>query len=135
MWRVATLLNPRRQQSVSQKLNGHHGHLWQARYYDFNASTPEKRVEKLKYIHLNPVRRGLVSKREGWAWSSYRHYALGGLGAVQIESPSRRGSGDKSANQTPAVVRMSSDPSHGTEIRLSDQSMTSFLSAKYQRFS
>jgi len=62
-------------------------HFWQKRYYDFNVCTPQKRVEKLKYIHLNPVQRGLVSRREDWPWSSYRHYALGESGTVQIESP------------------------------------------------
>jgi putative transposase len=74
-------------QSASRKLNGHHGHFWQARYYDFNVFTPEKRVEKLKYIHRNPVHRGLVERPEDWPWSSYRHYALGEVGTVQIESP------------------------------------------------
>ncbi|HEY4931142.1 MAG TPA: transposase [Terriglobales bacterium] len=74
-------------QSVSQKLNSHHGHLWQARYYDFSVFTPKKRVEKLKYIHRNPVHRGLVARAEDWPWSSYRHYALGEVGTVQIESP------------------------------------------------
>ena len=74
-------------QSVSQKLNSHHGHLWQARYYDFSVFTPKKRVEKLKYIHRNPVHRGLVARAEDWPWSSYRHYALGEVGTLQIESP------------------------------------------------
>jgi len=40
--------------------------LWQARYYDFNVYTGGKQVEKLKYIHRNPVRRGLVEKPEQW---------------------------------------------------------------------
>ena len=62
-------------------------HFWQTRYYDFNVFTAAKRVEKLKYIHRNPVHRGLVEKPEDWPWSSYRHYALGELGTVQIESP------------------------------------------------
>jgi putative transposase len=74
-------------QSVSQKLNSHHGHLWQARYYDFNVLSAAKRVEKLKYIHRNPVHRGLVARPEDWPWSSYRHYAIGEVGTVQIESP------------------------------------------------
>jgi putative transposase len=74
-------------QSISQRLNGHHGHFWQTRYYDFNVLTPQKRVEKLKYIHRNPVHRGLVTQAEDWPWSSYRHYALGEVGTVQIESP------------------------------------------------
>jgi putative transposase len=41
-------------------------HFWQTRYYDFNVCTPQKRVEKLKYIHRNPVTRGLVERPEDW---------------------------------------------------------------------
>ena len=43
-------------------------------------------MEKLRYIHRNPVRRGLVDKPEDWPWSSFRHYAAGVEGAVEIES-------------------------------------------------
>ena len=39
--------------------------FWQAHYYDFNVSTHEKFVEKLRYIHRNPVRRGLVTEARG----------------------------------------------------------------------
>ena len=74
-------------QSVSQKLKAPDGRFWQTRYYDFNVFTPAKRVEKLKYIHRNPVHRGLVENPEDWPWSSYRHYAIGEVGTVQIESP------------------------------------------------
>jgi hypothetical protein len=45
-----------------------------------------KFVEKLCYIHRNPVRRGLVARPEDWAWSSSRHYATGEISAVEIES-------------------------------------------------
>ena len=41
-------------QSVSQKLKAPDGRFWQTRYYDFNVRTPQKRVEKLKYIHRTP---------------------------------------------------------------------------------
>ena len=60
--------------------------FWQARYYDFNVWSEEKRAEKLRYIHRNPVRRGLVERPEDWQWSSFRHYATGGEGVVEIES-------------------------------------------------
>jgi len=60
--------------------------FWQAHYYDFNVSTHEKFVEKLRYIHRNPVRRGLVVKLEDWKWSSFRHYQTGLRGTVEIES-------------------------------------------------
>jgi putative transposase len=60
--------------------------FWQAHYYDFNVFTHAKFVEKLRYIHRNPVRRGLVAKPEDWAWSSFRHYQTGIRGTVEIES-------------------------------------------------
>src|SRR5438874_8952306 len=49
------------------------GPFWQARYYDFNVWSERKRIEKLRYIHRNPVKRGLVESPEQ-AWSSFRHY-------------------------------------------------------------
>ena len=61
-------------------------HFWQARYYDFNVWSDEKRVEKLRYIHRNPVKRGLVERPEDWRWSSFRHYLTGEEGIVEIES-------------------------------------------------
>ena len=60
--------------------------FWQARYYDFNVFTPDKRVEKLRYMHRNPVKRGLVSQPSEWAWSSFRHYATGEQRVAEVES-------------------------------------------------
>ena len=60
--------------------------FWQARYYDFNVWSEHKFVEKLRYIHRNPVQRGLVERPEEWAWSSFRHYANRDAGPVEIES-------------------------------------------------
>jgi putative transposase len=51
--------------------------FWQARYYDFNLWSERKFVEKIRYIHRNPVVRGLVVHPEDWAWSSFRHYMTG----------------------------------------------------------
>ena len=60
--------------------------FWQARYYDFNIWSEGKLVEKLRYIHRNPVKHGLVERPEDWAWSSFRHYLIGETGLVEIES-------------------------------------------------
>lgn len=49
-------------------------------------SGERKRVEKLRYIHNNPVSRGLVANPEERAWSSSRHYASGEESLVEIES-------------------------------------------------
>src|SRR6516165_5808451 len=68
--------------------------FWQRRYYDFNVRSEKKRIEKLRYMHRNPVVRGLVAKPDDWAWSSFHHYATGFEGTVEIESfwtASRRG--------------------------------------------
>jgi putative transposase len=59
---------------------------WQVRYYDFNVFSERKRVEKLRYMHRNPVERGLVQAPEEWEWSSFRHYLTGEKGRVEIES-------------------------------------------------
>ena len=60
--------------------------FWQKRYYDRNESEQKEFIEKLKYIHRNPVQRRLVDRPEDWKWSSYRHYACGENCGVQIES-------------------------------------------------
>ena len=75
-------------QNVARQLHEPEGgSFWQARYYDFNVWTEAKRIEKLRYIHRNPVVRGLVASPEMWAWSSFQHYASGAEGVVEIESP------------------------------------------------
>ena len=42
--------------------------FWQPRYYAFNLYSQKKAIEKLDYMHLNPVRAGLVEKAVDWAW-------------------------------------------------------------------
>jgi putative transposase len=41
-------------------------HVWQARFYDFNVWTEHERVEKLRYMRRNPVKRGLVTEPQQW---------------------------------------------------------------------
>ena len=61
------------------------GHVWQRRFYDFVVWSHAKRLEKLRYIHRNPVKRGLVLEPEQWPWSSFRHYAYGEAGPVLVD--------------------------------------------------
>jgi putative transposase len=63
---------------------GFSGQFWQRRFYDFNLWSQRKEVEKLKYMHRNPVVRGLVADPVDWRWSSYRSYAYGELGLVRV---------------------------------------------------
>ena len=67
-------------------LSGAPEHFWQKRYYDFNIRKYGQFVEKLRYIHRNPLKQGLCDRPENWHWSSFRHYATGAEGRVEIES-------------------------------------------------
>jgi putative transposase len=59
-------------------------HVWQRRFYDFVVFTDKKRIEKLRYMHSNPVARGLVLEPQQWPWSSFRHYAYDEPGPVLV---------------------------------------------------
>jgi putative transposase len=71
---------------TSMKLKGELKRFWLPRYYDFNVFCGEKLKEKLRYIHRNPVERGLVAAPEEYRWSSFRHYAMGERGVIEVES-------------------------------------------------
>jgi putative transposase len=73
-------------QGVARRLVGKAEHFWQKRYYDFNVRDEEQFKEKLRYIHRNPVQGELCESPEDWEWSSFRHYATGVEGRVEIES-------------------------------------------------
>lgn len=72
-------------QGVSRRLIGDAEHFWEKRYYDFNIRNRRQLLEKLRYIHRNPVKRRLCDRPEDWEWSSFRQYATGCEGRVQIE--------------------------------------------------
>ena len=74
-------------QSVSYRLGNGDSPFWEARYYDFNVFSEKKRIEKVRYLHRNPVTRGLVRRPEDWAWSSFRQYSTGGPGIVKLTLP------------------------------------------------
>ena len=72
--------------AATREFDGKHSPLWYKRYYDRNIRSYTDFLEKLRYIHRNPVKRGLVETPEGWLWSSFRHYATGEYCGVEIES-------------------------------------------------
>jgi hypothetical protein len=73
-------------QGVSRRLIVDADHFWQKRYYDSNIRSYAQFVEKLRYIHRNPVKARLCERPEKWEWSSFRHYATGWERRVEIES-------------------------------------------------
>ncbi len=60
---------------LMDKANGSAQHkVWKERFRCIALNQPGAVATKLQYMHLNPVKRGLVVSPEDWAWSSYSHY-------------------------------------------------------------
>ncbi|HET7840623.1 MAG TPA: transposase [Terriglobia bacterium] len=59
--------------------------VWQRRFYPFGIYSEKKRLEKLDYMHANPVKRGLVSSADQWPWSSFRFYQLGDTSVLKMD--------------------------------------------------
>ena len=59
--------------------------FWQPKYYPFNLYCARKAREKLDYMHLNPVRAGLVARAVDWKWSSAAYYEGGVDVGVPLE--------------------------------------------------
>jgi putative transposase len=94
---------PRRKRSSQQlalpfsQMNGSLPQFWQPRFYDFRVRallgarrntvwSQTKFVEKLQYIHMNPIRRKLVTHPKDWPWSSFSFYARKEAGLIRIDS-------------------------------------------------
>jgi putative transposase len=74
--------------NLLRKAAGEHGataYFWQHRFYDFNIWSRDKQNEKLRYMHLNPVKRGLVSHPKQWPWSSYSFYSRHGTVLLSMD--------------------------------------------------
>lgn len=50
------------------------GHLFQGRYKTILIEKDFYMEELSRYIHLNPVRKGIVARPQDYLWSSYRYY-------------------------------------------------------------
>ena len=58
--------------------------LWQEGFHPQIIQTEEMLLQKLEYIHNNPVRRGYVDDPAHWRYSSYRNY-IGGEGLLTVD--------------------------------------------------
>jgi len=88
-------------QVSAQRAGANLGHLpgsfWEKRYYDRNVRDYCEFTAKLRYLHRNPVKHGLVLTPAEWKWSSFRHYALREIGVVEIESEWTAGDRERKA--------------------------------------
>jgi putative transposase len=72
------------------------GHLFQGRYKAILCEKDSYLVELSAYIHLNPVRAGLVRHPREYRWTSYGSYLNGGkIGIVDVEPVLGQFSADK----------------------------------------
>lgn len=91
--RVSRLLrrSPRRRFSAAQRSfqfaspSERLPQFWQKRFYDFNVWSRKKKIEKLAYMHANPVKRGLVDDPKHWPWSSYAFYQSRGEVLIDVD--------------------------------------------------
>lgn len=59
--------------------------VWQAGYHRVSLETDRFFKQKLKYIHNNPVKAGLVEWAEDWEYSSARNYTFGDHLIIRVE--------------------------------------------------
>lgn len=60
--------------------------VWQDSFWEQTIYTEEFLRQKLNYIHLNPVRAGIVSSSEEYPYSSYRNYYLSDNHLIEIDT-------------------------------------------------
>ena len=99
-------------QGISRRLIGEAEHFWQKRYYDFNVRNYRQFEEKLRYIHRNPVKRGLCESPEDWEWSSFRQYATGCKGRVEIECEWTARKRERAAGRLASTVELPHSSQH-----------------------
>lgn len=61
--------------SYQQRVRGWIGHVFAGRYKALCVEKETYLLELSRYLHLNPVRAGMVKKPHEYRWSSYRYYA------------------------------------------------------------
>ena len=60
--------------------------VWQDSFWEQCIYTEDFLRQKLNYIHLNPVRAGIVKSAEEYPYSSYRNYYLNDNQLIEIDS-------------------------------------------------
>jgi len=83
---LAYLLNFKVPESKIKRFKDSLYQIFQKDNYDFNIHSENKLLEKINYIHYNPVKRGLVSEPEKYIYSSARDYKDGKGGIINIEN-------------------------------------------------
>ena len=59
--------------------------VWQEGFHPIAVETEHFAIQKLTYLHDNPVRKGYVDQPEHWRYSSARNYLLGDDSVIAVE--------------------------------------------------
>ena len=73
---------PRLMQALKLRVSrrsGWGGVFWQRRYWDHHIRDAGDLRRHLDYVHYNPVKHGVVSSLEAYAWSSFHAYVARGV--------------------------------------------------------
>jgi hypothetical protein len=82
--KIMQLINLTYTQFFNRKYN-QVGHVLQGRYKAFLCDRDEYLLNLVRYIHLNPVRAGLVKRPSQYKWSSHNEYLRVGRGIVDTD--------------------------------------------------
>jgi len=69
--------------------------VWQNRFWEHAIRDSQDFINHLDYIHINPVKHGLVDKPRDWAQSSFNYYVAKGMYSDCWGSTFREASGIK----------------------------------------
>jgi putative transposase len=58
--------------------------IWQDEYHPIAITSEKLFLQKMEYMHNNPVRKGFVEKPKYWKYSSARNWLLGDDCIIQI---------------------------------------------------
>jgi len=78
------LLNQLTYYRATYKLDSHH-QIWQEGVHPQSIPTDAIMLQKLEYIHNNPVRRGLVASPEHWRYSSAHKWLAGVIPVMKVD--------------------------------------------------
>lgn len=71
--------------SQINRLRGKKGRVWQEGFYDLVIDREDKLIQKLNYIHKNPLRRNLTKDLNEYKYSSFVNYYINDQSLIEID--------------------------------------------------
>jgi putative transposase len=74
--------------SFSRKINkigDKNGKIWQKRFYDEGIRNESMLMQKIEYVHNNPLRKNLVNSPEEYSYSSYHCYFGNNKNVLEVD--------------------------------------------------